>query len=169
MPKTVKEVPTAASGLFYLLAVMKWELKKWEELNANDLYHAYKLRIDVFVVEQGCAYPEVDEHDPYCEHLFGWEDDKLAVYSRICPPATVYPYPSLGRIVVTENYRGKRLARQVIDRGLALLEERFPGQPIKIQAQQYLEKFYQSFGFKTITESYPDAGVMHVDMVKDYN
>lgn len=148
---------------------MNWELKKWKELSADDLYHAYKLRTDVFVVEQGCAYPEVDEHDLNSEHLFGWQDKTLVCYARICPPGTVYPHPSLGRIVVEEHYRGNSFGRELINRGLARLSELFPNQAIKIQAQEYLEPFYQSFGFKTITESYPDAGVMHVDMVKDYN
>lgn len=146
---------------------MKWELKSWEELSAEDLYQAYKLRTDVFVVEQGCAYPEVDEHDPFCEHLFAWDGNRLAAYSRICPPGTVYEYPSLGRIVVEESFRNQGLGRALINRGLKRLESLYPGQTIKIQAQEYLEKFYQSFGFKTITESYPDVGVMHVDMVKD--
>ncbi len=145
---------------------MNWELKKWSEVNREDLYQAYKLRTDVFVVEQGCAYPEVDEYDPHCEHLFGWKDYKLVAYARICPPASVYPEASLGRIVVESSFRGSGLGKDLMQRGLQRLEEKFPGQAIKLQAQEYLEKFYQSFGFTTISDSYPDVGVMHVDMLK---
>lgn len=145
---------------------MNWELKTWEQLQVDELYAAYKLRTDVFVVEQGCAYPEVDEHDPKCEHLFAWNGSKLVAYARICPPASVYTEPSLGRIVVEKSLRGSGLGKELMQRGLARLEKLYPALTIKIQAQEYLEKFYQSFGFETITDSYPDVAVMHVDMLK---
>ena len=148
---------------------MNWILKSWAELEVNDLYVAYKLRTDVFVVEQGCAYPEVDEHDPNCQHLFAWDGDALAAYARLCPPDTVYPEASLGRIVVAENYRKQGLGKELMQRAILVLQKDFPQRKIKIQAQEYLEGFYASFGFQTITESYPDVMVMHVDMVLGEN
>ena len=144
---------------------MNWILKNWAELEISELYAAYKLRTEVFVVGQGCAYPEVDEHDPHCKHLFAWDGEALAAYARICPPNTVYSETSLGRIVVAEKYRGKGLGKKLMQRALKALKEDFPQERIKIQAQEYLEDFYASFGFQTITESYPDVMVMHVDMV----
>ena len=144
---------------------MKWSLKNWAELNVDELHLAYKLRTDVFVVEQGCAYPEVDEYDPRSQHLFVWKGDELCAYARVCPPGTVYKQPSLGRIVVASNFRGSGLGKQLVQKGIELLRKNYPKQQIKIQAQEYLEDFYGSFGFKTISPSYPDAMVMHVDMV----
>lgn len=149
--------------------MMNWILKNWTRLEVKELYAAYKLRTDVFVVEQGCAYPEVDEHDPNCKHLFVWDRDVLAAYARICPQKTVYPEASIGRIVVAENYRGQGLGKELMQRALQALKKEVPNEPIKIQAQEYLEDFYASFGFQTITESYPDVMVMHVDMVLGQN
>lgn len=151
---------------FLYFRTMKMELLNWSELSVDALYQAYKLRTDVFVVEQGCAYPEVDEHDPHCQHLFFWEDQSLVAYARICPPGTVYPQASLGRIVVLAGHRQRGIGRALVARGLEQLAKDFPDHPIKLQAQQYLEPFYASFGFKTITKPYPDVGVMHVDMVR---
>lgn len=144
---------------------MNWELKNWKDLTVEELHAAYMLRTDVFVVEQGCPYPEVDDHDLVCRHLMVWNDEGLIAYARICPPNSVYPEASLGRIVVKEGYRSKGYGRELIQRGLADLKAHFPSTKVKLQAQEYLEKYYASFGFRTITKSYPDAMVMHVDMI----
>jgi ElaA protein len=148
---------------------MNWKLKDWQNLTVDELHAIYKLRTDVFVVEQGCAYPEVDEHDPASRHLMVWDEGELAGYARICPPHTVYPEPSLGRIVVHKGQRNKGLGKALINRCLADLKKNFPDSRVKIQAQEYLASFYAAFGFKTITKSYPDVMVMHVDMVLDLN
>lgn len=144
---------------------MIWELKDWSDLKLMQLHAIYKLRTDVFVVEQGCAYPEVDEHDLVCKHLMLWQNDELIAYARICPPNSVYPQASIGRIVVHENHRFTGYGKELVQKSLAALKAWFPKAEVKIQAQEYLEKFYTSFGFRTITDSYPDAMVMHVDMI----
>jgi len=144
---------------------MEWIYKKWEEIARDELFAMYKLRTDIFVVEQGCAYPEVDDYDKQVAHLFAYADGQLAAYSRLCPPNSVYPEASLGRVLCHKNFRGKGLGRELVARSLKQLKKDFPNEAIKAQAQQYLEGFYQSFGFKTITKPYLDAGVVHVDMV----
>lgn len=153
-------------GSLFYFSGMNWKLKEWKDLSPDELHRAYKLRTDVFVVEQGCAYPEVDDHDPHCKHLFAWEGQELRAYARICPPGTVYPEASIGRIVIPLAHRGGGFGKELVNRALEDLEQDFPEYPIKLQAQQYLEGFYASFGFKTITTSYPDVMVMHVDMIK---
>lgn len=145
---------------------MIWKLKEWEELKPDELHQAYKLRTDVFVVEQGCPYPEVDDYDPQCKHLFAWKDKELVAYARVCPPETVYPEASVGRIVIPVNHRGGGLGKELVNRALEQAALDFPTHNIKLQAQEYLEGFYASFGFETITKSYPDMMVMHVDMLK---
>lgn len=144
---------------------MKWELKDWSDIELNELHAIYKLRTDVFVVEQGCAYPEVDQHDVVCKHLMLWQAGELLAYARICPPNSVYPQASIGRIVVPKNHRAMGYGKELVQKALTALKAWFPEAEVKIQAQEYLEKFYASFGFKTITASYPDAMVMHVDMI----
>lgn len=144
---------------------MKWTYKKWQELERDELFDIYKLRVDVFVVEQDCAYPEIDNNDKLVGHLFAYADGQIAAYSRLCPPSTVYQEVSIGRVICHPNFRGQGLGRELVKRAVEQLQKDFPGQKIKAQAQEYLEDFYQSFGFKTISESYLEDGIPHVDMV----
>lgn len=145
---------------------MKIEVKAFNELDAPQLFEVLKLRTAIFVVEQECAYQEVDDHDKQAWHLMGKAADELVAYARVLPANTVYTQPSIGRVLVKENYRRGGEGREIFTAALKLAMELFPSQEIKIQAQCYLEKFYQSFGFKTITDPYPDVGIMHVDMIK---
>ena len=137
----------------------------FSDLSVNELHELYRLRTAIFVVEQECAYQEVDEHDPKSIHALGFVDDELVACARICPPKTVYQQPSIGRVAVHSRFRGKRYAHELFAASLKRAQEEYPQQAIKIQAQTYLESFYKSFGFTTVSEPYPDFGIMHVDMV----
>ena len=61
---------------------MVTELLKFEELSIERLYEVLKLRVDVFVVEQNCAYPELDAFDQYAMHLLFIEQDEVIAYSE---------------------------------------------------------------------------------------
>lgn len=145
---------------------MKISVKRFNEFEIEELYDVLKLRTDIFVVEQDCAYPELDDFDKEAQHVIGWVDNDIAAYTRLLPPETVYTQPSIGRVAIAEKFRRKGLGQKIFDRSVIEIQKSFPGQEIKIQAQTYLEKFYQSFGFITISEPYPDVGVWHVDMIK---
>ena len=144
---------------------LKWQLKSFAQLSPKQLFSLYHLRTAVFVVEQTCAYQEVDEHDLVSHHLLGFSQQSLVACARICPPQSVYPQASIGRVAIADGHRGKGQGRLLFKEALAQCHILYPQQELKIQAQVYLEKFYQSFGFKTISEPYPDFGIMHVDMV----
>jgi ElaA protein len=77
----------------------------------------------------------------------------------------VYRQPSIGRLAIADGHRGKGQGRLLCKEALAQCKTLYPQQELKIQAQVYLERFYQSFGFKTISEPYPDFGIMHIDMM----
>jgi ElaA protein len=145
--------------------LMEWNYKMWQELGRDELFDIYKLRVDVFVVEQDCAYPEIDDNDKLVGHLFAYADGQLTAYSRLCPPNTVYPEASMGRVICHPGFRGQGLGRELVKRAVEQMQKDFPEQNIKAQAQQYLEDFYKSFGFKTISEPYLEDGIAHVDMV----
>lgn len=144
---------------------MRAEIKQLDDITSLQLYDLLRLRTDVFVVEQKCAYPEIDAFDKLAWHVMLWEDKEIVACARILPPGTNYPLASIGRVAVRGDKRGQQLGKKVFE--LALQEARllFPDQEIKIQAQCYLERFYQAFGFKTISKPYPDVGIMHVDMI----
>ncbi len=144
---------------------MELTCKTFNELSLLELYDLLKLRTDIFVVEQECAYPELDDFDKQAHHIIGFLNNYIVAYARILPKDTVYKQVSIGRIAVHENERKNKLGKQLFDFTVKKTKEIYPGETLKIQAQTYLEKFYASFGFKTISEPYPDVGVWHVDML----
>ena len=140
------------------------DIKTFDKLLAIELFEAYKLRTDVFVVEQNCAYPEVDDIDLKAWHLFVWHENALIGYLRIyySDENTM----DLGRIVVREQERGKGVAFLMMTYALDWIQKKHDPKVVNLSAQTHLELFYKSFGFKTVSEPYPDYGIMHLDMKK---
>src|SRR6185295_12180009 len=98
--------------------------------------------------------------------LCGWNGAELTAYLRLVPPGVRTPEVALGRVVVAPSARGTGLGRAIMREGLARCAQRYPGQPVKVSAQQHLEKFYNGLGFVTVGAPYDEDGIMHVDMVK---
>lgn len=144
---------------------MKWHIKNFKELTNMELYMLLKERTAVFVVEQDCPYLEVDGKDPDSYHLFAEKEGELVAYLRILPPGISYSEASLGRILVKKEWRGQGLAEELVSRGIDYLKKELKEEVIKIQAQNYLRKFYQSFGFQAISEVYLEDNIPHIDML----
>jgi ElaA protein len=145
----------------------RWTWYLWEDLSPDVLYAFLRLRSAIFVVEQDCVFPEMDGRDPQCEHLCGTDAaGALVAYLRLVAPGVRTPEVALGRVVVARAARGTGLGRAVMREGLARCAQRYPGQPVKVSAQQHLEEFYRSLGFATVGAPYDEDGILHVDMVK---
>ncbi|WP_078592454.1 GNAT family N-acetyltransferase [Evansella clarkii] len=144
---------------------MDWKLKKFEDFTADELYRILKQRVDVFVVEQDCPYPELDDHDRNAYHLFKTVNDEIAAYSRLLPQGTVYEEASIGRVLVNKEFRKQGLGRELLERSMDFLQEELGENKIKLQAQEYLRDLYASFGFKPVSEVYLEDGIPHVDMI----
>jgi ElaA protein len=148
---------------------MQWQIKTFQELTAAEVYAILKLRVDVFVVEQNCPYPEVDGKDTHEQtlHLMGRTDDRqVSAYLRILPPGLSFDQVSIGRVVVAVHERDKGVSRQMVQQALDRIETVWPGQQIKISAQVYLKSFYESFGFAPVSNSYLEDGIPHIDMLR---
>ncbi len=145
---------------------IQWRLKKFELLSPHELYTILQLRSEVFVVEQNCVFLDMDDKDQNAHHLMGFSKNKLIAYTRLVPPGEIYELASIGRVVTSPSIRysgaGKALMKQSIESVHAL----FGIQPIKIGAQLYLKKFYESFGFKQISDGYIEDGIEHIYMLK---
>ncbi|WP_044338776.1 GNAT family N-acetyltransferase [Rossellomorea aquimaris] len=144
---------------------MNWELKSFNELSTHELYGILQVRTQVFVVEQQCPYMEVDGKDLHAYHLYKEENGEVVAYARLLPPGVSYKEPSIGRVLVKEDYRGKGLASELVKRGLDFIHDELGERTVKIQAQEYLREFYGSYGFREITETYLDDGIPHIDMI----
>jgi len=142
-----------------------WHCKKFGELSPQELYKILQLRSEVFVVEQNCIFLDMDSKDEGCLHFMGFVNDELAAYTRLVPPGYIYEEMSIGRVVTSPKHRSKGLGKELMQRSIELCKHYFGDGNIKIGAQCYLLKFYESLGFKIIGERYDEDGIEHVHMM----
>ena len=145
-----------------------WSSKQFSQLNNNQLYELIKLRIEVFVVEQKCFYSELDEKDrhPETRHLTAYMDSKLVAYARLLPPGLSYPDASLGRIAVESSARKQSIGLELMAKCLEEIKTIWPNDNIRIGAQEYLKDFYEKYDFYQSSESYLEAGIRHIQMLR---
>jgi ElaA protein len=142
------------------------DARRLDELSAVELYVLLKMRVDVFVVEQNCPYPELDGKDADALHLRLLQAGELIAAARIFAPTDKDAPAKIGRVVVSPDHRGKRLGDAVMREAISVCEERYPQAPIYLSAQSHLSRFYGSFGFEPTSEEYLEDGIPHVDMVR---
>jgi ElaA protein len=147
--------------------MMKWVLKKFDELTSYELYSILQLRNEVFVVEQNCVYQDADNKDQASYHFTGWKNDKLIAYTRLLPKGVAYnDNVSIGRVVTSPSERGNGIGRELIKKSIEQLNNLFESVPVKIGAQIYLKKFYTEFGFQQTSDIYLEDGIEHIEMIR---
>ncbi len=143
-----------------------WRFAHFDQLSTREVHDLYRLRIEVFVLEQQCPFQDVDGADPECWHLLGRGAGELVAYCRLVPPGLKYAEASIGRVITAAPVRrtgaGKVLMREALDRAARL----WPGQPIRIGAQAHLRGFYGGFDFVTASEEYIEDGIPHIEMLR---
>jgi ElaA protein len=143
---------------------LQFQVKTFSELDSEQLYALLKLRSEVFVVEQDCVYLDLDDRDQQASHVLGLQQGDLLCYARLLPPGSRFAEPSIGRVVSAGSVRRAGCGRQLMQAAIAACQQQWPGQGIRISAQQYLEAFYQSLGFETCSAPYLEDGIDHVEM-----
>ena len=141
-------------------------IKSFEELNKAELYQIIQLRIAVFIVEQDCPYPDLDDMDQDAQHLWIEDAGEIVCYLRVNPAGSRFSEPSLGRIVTKKSHRNHGLAEKLIKKAIDLVCEK-ESKAIRISAQCYLEKYYEKFGFIKASEEYLEDNIPHIEMLKD--
>lgn len=143
---------------------MKIEVKVLDQMTAKEWCQLVEERIKVFVVEQKCPYQEVDQDDYSAYHLtLKNSQGQLVGYTRIYKRDA--HHATFGRVLVPKQFRGHHFGRQLVTATITQTKKLFPNLPIQIQAQAYLEKFYQSLGFEPISKIYLEDNIPHLDMV----
>ena len=144
-----------------------WIAKPYAALTVPELYALLQLRSAVFVVEQTCAFQDLDGHDADAHHLLGHTaTGELAAYARLFPAGISYPEASVGRVAVAPEHRRHGLGRQLMQQALAECAARWGPQPIQIGAQLYLRDFYRSFGFEQVGAMYLEDDIEHIHMLR---
>lgn len=140
------------------------EWRTFMQLPAALLYDLLRLRQAIFVVEQRCAYLDLDGLDEPASHLLLRCGGELAGCLRVVPsPAEI----RIGRVAVKGELRGRGLGRRLMTEALGFCREQHPALPIVLTAQHHLICFYESFGFSTVGEPFDDFGLTHVAMRND--
>ena len=85
---------------------MKLIVKRFEELTTQELYEIFRLRVDVFVVEQKCIYQEVDGKDKRAYHVWFEEDGEILAYLRVLDAGVSYDEVSIGRVIAAKRRMG---------------------------------------------------------------
>ncbi len=143
-----------------------WKIKTFEEFTVPELYQVLKARVDVFVVEQNCPYPDLDDYDQKALHLWAEERGKVLAYCRIFNKGIKYLEASIGRVLTTEKARGKSLGKQLLQYAVETIENRFHTSEIRISAQDYLLEFYSGFGFEDTGKKYLEDDIPHTEMFR---
>jgi ElaA protein len=147
---------------------LAWQYARFDDLSPADLYSAMELRQRVFVVEQNCPYMDADGSDAQAMHLLGWDRNgataKLVAYARVFPPRIKYAEASIGRVCTHPDARGTGAGKVLMREAIERVESSEWGSEIRIAAQMYLERFYESFEFRRVSEPYLEDDIWHVDM-----
>jgi ElaA protein len=159
------------------------------ELTPRELHDILQARAAVFVVEQECAFQDVDGADLHSWHLIGKassfprrressqesglgprrhgdDEPSLVAYARLIPAGIKFAEVSIGRVVTLPPVRGTGMGRELMRVALEQAQRLWPGKPVRIGAQARLAKFYEDFGFVTASAPYDEDGIVHIEMLR---
>jgi ElaA protein len=142
---------------------IRLEWRGFAELSAALLYELLSFRQAIFVVEQRCAYPDLDGLDRQAEHLLLRRGDELAGCLRLIP----FPEEArvaIGRVAVAEPIRHRSLARKLMIEALGRCRRDYRNHAVTLTGQTYLVPFYESLGFAVTSAPFDDYGLSHVHM-----
>ena len=143
---------------------MQWQTLSFTELSLEQIYAAMRLRQEVFVVEQQCAYLDLDNRDQHARHMLCTRGTELLAYQRSLPPGLSYPESSLGRVVICVSMRRQHLGKELVRRGIEHNLQQWPDSDIRISAQAHLQAFYAEHGFEAEGAEYLEDNIPHRQM-----
>lgn len=138
-------------------------VKKFEELTVDELYEILKIRSMVFVVEQNCAYQDMDEKDRHSYHVFLKDDTSIKAYLRVLERGVAFDDVAIGRVLTTE--RGKGFGHRILEEGIKVAQKVLHADRIMIGAQTYIRSLYEKHGFVQASDEFLEDGIPHIKMM----
>jgi len=143
-----------------------WNIISYKNLTLNQFHDIIELRINVFVVEQNCPYPELDGKDKKAFHVFGInEEDETIAVARILLKGVSYKEVSIGRVATHIKARQQKTGTKLMEKCMDFIKIKFPNKPVRISAQSHLVEFYNKFGFKSTGKTYLEDNIPHTEML----
>ena len=146
---------------------IQYEVKPFLELTALEVHDIFRLRNEVFIVEQDCPYQDVDGLDPGALHLLGrTADGALESYARLLRVGVSYPaHAAIGRVITSARVRGTGEGHRLMETAIREAERAYGAAvPLKLGAQDYALDFYRRLGFEPAGEGYLEDGIPHTPM-----
>ena len=145
---------------------ISWKLCTFDALSLQELYDLLQLRTEVFVMEQACAFQDMDGSDAQALHLLGLQGQQLVAYARCFPAGVKFVEASIGRVITRSNVRGTGLGHVLIDKAIESVDTVLGAQAIRIGAQARLKNFYSRHGFVDVGVPYIEDGIDHLEMLR---
>ena len=141
---------------------MQWKIKTFSELTVEELYAILRLRSEVFIVEQNCAYQDIDNVDQRSIHVWLEEDHMILGYLRYFDKTGEPETAQIGRVVT--SVRGKGYGAEVLNQGIMEILGTGLYEEIYLEAQVYAIPFYEKAGFRVTSDEFLEDGIPHVEM-----
>ncbi len=146
---------------------MELHVKRFQEFTPDELYGVMKLRVDVFVCEQKCLAPELDDRDQDAVHVWFSDEDGAQAYLRVLAPGVEHKtYPAIGRVLTSKKNRGTGLGGKLLAEGIRVTKEIYGDVPIYLEAQVYASGYYEKQGFRIVSDEFILDGIPHYKMVR---
>lgn len=129
------------------------------------MYEIIKLRIEVFVVEQDCPYQDLDDKDKNAYHLFAEDNGLVVAVLRILPEGVSFEDMAIGRLIVKKSYRGRGISKKMMNKAINFIINDLNKSKIRLSGQAYLIDFYESLGFKRVSDVYLEDGIDHYEFL----
>ena len=134
-------------------------------MTRDELYEIIKLRIEVFVVEQDCPYQDLDDKDKNAYHLFVEDNGLVVAVLRILPEGVSFEDMAIGRLIVKKSYRGRGISKKMMNKAINFIINDLNKSKIRLSGQAYLIDFYESLGFKRVSDVYLEDGIDHYEFL----
>lgn len=142
---------------------MDLTVKRFDELSLAELYEILRLRSAVFVVEQACAYQDIDDKDQVAVHAWLSDEDGIAAYLRVMDRGVYDEEVAIGRVISLRRRQG--YASALLREGIRIARESFSASVISVEAQVYARSLYEKLGFRQASEEFLEDGIPHIRML----
>ena len=143
---------------------LRWNWFKLEQMKPVLLYDMLAMRESIFVVEQSCIYQELDGLDKIAWHLLAIENEAVVACLRLLPAHGQEVRVRIGRVAVSQAWRKQGMARLMMRKAVDKAQLVHPSCGVFLDAQTYLQGFYQSLGFQICGDEFLEDGIPHIPM-----